>query len=59
MRSPLNFFLLAFVQWLLLLPDPTSALANGFTTVVDPGKTNCFYDELDPNKTLEIEYQVR
>lgn len=58
MRSPLNFFLLAFVQWLLLLPDPTSALANGFTTVVDPGKTNCFYDELDPNKTLEIEYQV-
>lgn len=58
MRSPLKCVFLAFAQWLILLPDPTGAMANGFTTVVDPGKVNCFYDELEPNRTLEIEYQV-
>ncbi|XP_067052501.1 transmembrane emp24 domain-containing protein 1-like isoform X2 [Acropora muricata] len=58
MRSPLKCVFLAFVQWLILLPDPTGAMANGFTTIVDPGKVNCFYDELEPNRTLEIEYQV-
>ncbi|KAK2568151.1 Transmembrane emp24 domain-containing protein 1 [Acropora cervicornis] len=58
MRSPLKCVFLAFVQWLILMPDPTGAMANGFTTVVDPGKVNCFYDELEPNRSLEIEYQV-
>jgi len=33
-------------------------MTNGFTTVVEAGKVNCFYDNVDANGTLEIEYQV-
>jgi len=34
------------------------AMLNGFTTVVEAGKVNCFYENISDNKTLEIEYQV-
>lgn len=33
-------------------------MLNGFTTVVEAGKVNCFYENISDNKTLEIEYQV-
>lgn len=59
MRSPHKFALLVVVPWLVLLPNPSCAMTNGFTTVVEAGKVNCFFDNVDPNKTLEIEYQVR
>ena len=58
MCSSTKLVFLAFVQWLLLLPL-SSAMTNGFTTVVEAGKVNCFYENIDSNKTLEIEYQVR
>ena len=35
------------------------AMLSGFTTVVEAGKVNCFYENISDNKTLEIEYQVR
>lgn len=57
MCSSTKLVFLAFVQWLLLLPL-SSAMTNGFTTVVEAGKVNCFYENIDSNKTLEIEYQV-
>ena len=47
-----------FLQWLILLPM-SRAMLNGFTTVVEAGKANCFYEDISDNKTLEIEYQVR
>ena len=47
-----------FLQWLILLPM-SRAMMNGFTTVVEAGKVNCFYENISDNKTLEIEYQVR
>ena len=47
-----------FLQWLILLPM-SRAMMNGFTTVVEAGKANCFYENISDNKTLEIEYQVR
>lgn len=47
-----------FLQWLILLPM-SRAMLNGFTTVVEAGKANCFYENISDNKTLEIEYQVR
>ena len=60
MRSPHKFVLLVyFASWLVLLPDLSYAMTNGFTTVVEAGKVNCFYDDVDSNRTLEIEYQVR
>lgn len=34
-------------------------MINGFTTVVQAGRVNCFYEKIDTNKSLEIEYQVR
>lgn len=46
-----------FLQWLILLPM-SRAMMNGFTTVVEAGKVNCFYENISDNKTLEIEYQV-
>lgn len=36
-----------------------SSLQNGFTTVVEPRKRDCFYERVDANTTLELEYQVR
>lgn len=47
-----------FVQWLTLLPM-SQAMLNGFTTIVEAGKVNCFYENMEVNKTLEMEYQVR
>ena len=47
-----------FVQWLTLLPL-SQAMLNGFTTIVEAGKVNCFYENMEVNKTLEMEYQVR
>ena len=47
-----------FVQWLTLLPW-SQAMLNGFTTIVEAGKVNCFYENMEVNKTLEMEYQVR
>lgn len=47
-----------FVQWLSLLPL-SQAMLNGFTTIVEAGKVNCFYENMEVNKTLEMEYQVR
>lgn len=47
-----------FVQWLTLLPL-SHAMLNGFTTIVEAGKVNCFYENMEVNKTLEMEYQVR
>lgn len=46
-----------FVQWLTLLPL-SQAMLNGFTTIVEAGKVNCFYENMEVNKTLEMEYQV-
>ena len=34
-------------------------MINGFTTVVQAGRVNCFYEKIDTNKSLDIEYQVR
>jgi len=45
------------LQWLILLPM-SRAMLNGFTTVIEAGKVNCFYENISDNKTLEIEYQV-
>ena len=47
-----------FLQWVILLPV-SRAMLNGFTTVVEAGKVNCFYENIEVNKTLEMEYQVR
>lgn len=47
-----------FVQWLTSLPL-SQAMLNGFTTIVEAGKVNCFYENMEVNKTLEMEYQVR
>lgn len=58
MASPMKRFFFAFLQWLILLPV-SSAMINGFTTVVQAGRVNCFYEKIDTNKSLEIEYQVR
>ncbi|KAJ7380298.1 Transmembrane emp24 domain-containing protein 5 [Desmophyllum pertusum] len=55
MRWPLTLGI--FLQWLILLPV-SRAMLNGFTTVVEAGKMNCFYENIDGNKSLEIEYQV-
>lgn len=57
MASPMKRFFFAFLQWLILLPV-SSAMINGFTTVVQAGRVNCFYEKIDTNKSLEIEYQV-
>lgn len=46
-----------FLQWVILLPV-SRAMLNGFTTVVEAGKVNCFYENIEVNKTLEMEYQV-
>lgn len=46
------------LQWLIFLPM-SRAMLNGFTTVIEAGKVNCFYENISDNKTLEIEYQVR
>ena len=53
-----RIFLGIFLQWLILLPM-SRAMLNGFTTVIEAGKVNCFYENISDNKTLEIEYQVR
>lgn len=53
-----RIFLGILLQWLILLPM-SRAMLNGFTTVVEAGKVNCFYENVNDNKTLEIEYQVR
>lgn len=59
MRLPAScIFLSILLQWLILLPM-SRAMLNGFTTVVEAGKVNCFYENISDNKTLEIEYQVR
>lgn len=59
MRWPPRLILLSiFLQWLILLPV-SRAMLNGFTTVVEAGKVNCFYENIDSNRTLEMEYQVR
>ena len=58
MPSPSNLVFLLFVQWLFLLPALSSAMTNGFTTVVEAGKVNCFYENVDANTTLDVEYQV-
>ncbi|XP_020603141.1 transmembrane emp24 domain-containing protein 1-like [Orbicella faveolata] len=58
MRLPAScIFLSILLQWLILLPM-SRAMLNGFTTVVEAGKVNCFYENISDNKTLEIEYQV-
>ncbi|KAL9979822.1 hypothetical protein ACROYT_G017539 [Oculina patagonica] len=58
MRWPPRLILLSiFLQWLILLPV-SRAMLNGFTTVVEAGKVNCFYENIDNNRTLEMEYQV-
>lgn len=59
MRLPITRILFGiFVQWLTLLPL-SQAMLNGFTTIVEAGKVNCFYENMEVNKTLEMEYQVR
>lgn len=59
MRRPITRILFGiFVQWLTLLPL-SQAMLNGFTTIVEAGKVNCFYENMEVNKTLEMEYQVR
>lgn len=57
-RSITRIFVGIFVQWLTLLPL-SQAMLNGFTTIVEAGKVNCFYENMEVNKTLEMEYQVR
>lgn len=46
-----------FLQWLIFLPL-SQAMSNGFTTIVEAGKVNCFYENIEVNRTLEMEYQV-
>lgn len=57
-RSITRILFSIFVQWLTLLPL-SQAMLNGFTTIVEAGKVNCFYENMEVNKTLEMEYQVR